>query len=258
MRKTSDIAALAILLAFACVSLAQQQPPPPAPPAQTSPQTATPQVAQAQPSAPTPRGGLNVVVLDPGHGGADPGARGASGVIEKDVTFVLAKVVQLRLEHQGFRVVLTRQADENPSFDDRAATANAERGAIFISLHVASMGAPGTATAFYMPPAPAATKPAPEGLVRWQDAQQRYLAQSRKLAEFIQVQLGQKLRGSPESPQSAPVRQLRSVTAPAVAVELASVAVPDRKPLDAAAPDLAEAITRGVAAFKTTYDAGAN
>jgi N-acetylmuramoyl-L-alanine amidase len=204
------------------------------------------------------------VVLDPGHGGTDPGARGASGVIEKDVTLVLAKIVQQQLEHQGFRVVFTRQSDENPSFDDRAATANAEHNAVFISLHVASMGATGTATAFSLPATGApksGAEAAPEaagGLVRWRDAQQKYLAQSRKLAEFIQVQLGQKLRGSPEVPLSAPVRQLRSVTAPAVAVELASVAVADRKPLDAAAAALAEAITRGVAAFKTTHESGAN
>ena len=84
------------------------------------------------------------------------------------------------------------------------------------------------------------------------------MAQSRKLADFIQVQLGQKLRGSPEVPQAAAVRQLRSVTAPAVAVELASVAVADRKPLDQAAPALAEAVARAVAAFKVTYEAGAN
>ncbi len=202
-----------------------------------------------------------MVVLDPGHGGTDPGARGTSGIIEKDVTLVLARIVQQQLEHQGFRVVLTRQqADENPSFDDRAAIANAERGAVFVSLHVSSIGAAGTATAFYLPALPAITTKPGEAppLIRWEDAQQKYLPQSRKLAEFIQVQLGQKLRGSPEVPQAAAVRQLRSVTAPAVAVELASVAVADRKPLDQAAPALAEAVARAVAAFKTTYEAGAN
>lgn len=228
--------------------LAQQAPPP-------APQTAAP-AAQA----PAPRQTLSVVVLDPGHGGTDPGARGASGIIEKDVTLSLARAVQAQLERQGFRVVLTRQADENPTFDERAATANAERGAIFVSLHVASMGAAGTATAFYLPAMPAfTTKPGEVSpLVRWEKAQQKYLPQSRKLAELIQVQLGQKLRGSPEVPQAAAVRQLRSVTSPAVAVELASVAVADRKPLDQAAPALAEAVARAVAAFKVTYEAGAN
>jgi hypothetical protein len=47
------------------------------------------------------------------------------------------------------------------------------------------------------------------------------------------------------------------VTSPAVAVELSSVAVAERKPLDRAAPALAEAVARAVAAFKTAYEAGA-
>ena len=91
---------------------------------------------------------------------------------------------------------------------------------------------------------------------RWRDAQQAYAAQSRKLAEFIQIQLGQKLRGSAEVPQAAAVRQLRSVTSPAVAVELSSVAAADRRPLDQAAPALAEAVARAVAAFKAAYEVG--
>ncbi|MBI1738753.1 MAG: N-acetylmuramoyl-L-alanine amidase, partial [Acidobacteria bacterium] len=204
---------------------------------------------------------LSVVVLDAGHGGTDSGARGESGIVEKEVTLLLARAVQAQLEQQGFRVVLTRQADEGPTIDERAAMANAQHGAVFISLHVSSIGTAGTAMAFYMPAAPASdTKPGPEAsgrpLVRWQDAQQSYAAQSRKLAELIQVQLGQKLRGSAEVPQAVAVRQLRSVTSPAVAVELSSVAVADRKPLDQVTPALAEAVARAVAAFKAAYEAG--
>jgi len=195
-------------------------------------------------------------VLDPGHGGTDAGARGASGIQEKDVAMALARALQARLEQQGFRVVLTRQADEGPSIDDRAALANAQRGAVFISLHVSSIGAPGTAMTFYLPPSGDAPQQKPSPLVRWLDAQQAYISQSRKLAEFIQVQIGQKLRGSAEVPKAAAVRQLRSVTAPAVAVELNSVAVADRKPLDAAIQPLAEAVARAVASFKAVYEAG--
>jgi len=233
------------------VLLAQQAPPPATP----APQTAVPPVAQT----PTPRQPLNIVVLDPGHGGTDSGARGGSGIVEKEVTMSLARTVQAQLELQGFRVVLTRQPDEGPTIDERAATANAQRGAVFISLHVSSIGAVGTAMAFYMPTSGANPVPETSGrpLVRWQEAQQAYAAQSRKLAELIQIQLGQKLRGSAEVPQAVAVRQLRSVTSPAVAVELSSVAAADRKPLDQAAPALAEAVARAVAAFKAAYEAGA-
>jgi N-acetylmuramoyl-L-alanine amidase len=232
------------------VLLAQQ-----APPATPAPQTAAPPVAQASATKQT----LSVVVLDPGHGGTDSGARGGSGIVEKEVTMSLARAVQTKLEQQGFQVVLTRQPDEGPTLDERAATANAQRGAVFISLHVSSIGAVGTAMAFYMPSGEAKPGPDTSGrpLVRWQEAQQAYAAQSRKLAELIQIQLGQKLRGSVEVPQAVAVRQLRSVTSPAVAVELSSVAVADRKPLDQAAPALAEAVARAVAAFKAAYEAGA-
>jgi N-acetylmuramoyl-L-alanine amidase len=237
------------LCAAALVLLAQQAPPPATP----VPQTTAP-AAQAPAARPT----LNVVVLDPGHGGTDSGARGGSGIVEKEVTMSLARAVQAQLEQQGFRVVLTRQPDEGPTMDERAATANAQRGAVFISLHVSSIGAVGTAMAFYMPSAPASEAKSGEAspLVRWQDAQQAYAARSRKLAELIQIQLGQKLRGSAEVPQAVAVRQLRSVTSPAVAVELSSVAVAERKLLDQATPALAEAVARAVAAFKTAYEAG--
>jgi len=237
--------------AAAMVLLAQQAPPPATP---AVPQTAAPPVAQT----PTPRQPLNIVVLDPGHGGTDSGARGGSGIVEKEVTMSLARAVQAKLEQQGFQVVLTRLPDEGPTLDERAATANAQRGAVFISLHVSSIGAVGTAMTFYMPSN--GTNPVSETsgrpLVRWRDAQQAYAAQSRKLAELIQIQLGQKLRGSAEVPQAVAVRQLRSVTAPAVAVELSSVSAADRRPLDQAAPALAEAVARAVASFKTAYEAG--
>ena len=201
-------------------------------------------------------------MLDPGHGGTDAGARGGSGIVEKDVAMSMARVVQAQLERQGFRVVLTRQADEDPSIDERAALANAQRGAVFISLHVSSIGPAGTAMAFYMPAAPPGesnpgSRNLSSPLVRWQDAQQSNVPQSRKLAELIQIQLGQKLRGSAEVPQAVAVRQLRSVTAPAVAVELSSVAVAERKLLDQAAPALAEAVARAVASYKAAYEAGA-
>ncbi len=255
MRLVKPILSLGVLCAAAVVLLAQQAPPPATP----ASQTAAPPAAQA----PLPRQTLNVVVLDPGHGGTDAGARGENGILEKDVTLSLAHAVQAILERQGFRVVLTRQADENPAFDERAALANAQRGAVFISLHVASTGATGTAVAYYIPAthgseAKHGAEDSGAPLVRWQEAQQPFAAQSRKLAELLQVQLGQHLRGSPEVPLAVAGRQLRSVTAPAVAVELASVAVTDRKPLDQAAPTLAEAVARAVAAFKTVYEAGAN
>ena len=94
-------------------------------------------------------------------------------------------------------------------------------------------------------------------LVRWDRAQQGYLDLSRKLAELIQIQMAQRFRGSAEIPTAAAVRQLRTIAAPAVAIEVSSVSLPDRVLLDKMAPVLADGVARAVAAFRLVYEAGA-
>ena len=221
-----------------------------------------PQVPQptAPPPAP-PRNTLAVVILDPAHGGADQGARGSSGIAESDIVLSFARLLRISLEAQGLRVILTRQANEDPSFDDRSKTANSRRGAIFITLHVSSTGPAGTVRVYSLPQdggptvTPAANPPRPV-LVRWNRAQQGYLDLSRKLAELIQIQMAQRFRGSAETPTTAGVRQLRTVAAPAVAIEVSSVILPSRAPLDKLAPVLADGVARAVAAFRLVYEAG--
>jgi N-acetylmuramoyl-L-alanine amidase len=234
-------------------------------PAQASQQPAQPAAQQAtsQPAqqAATPRNTLAVVVLDPAHGGADQGARGSSGIAESDVVLGFARLLRISLEAQGLRVLLTRQANEDPSFDDRSRIANAQRGAIFITLHVSSTGPAGTVRVYSLPqdaaPALAAAySPTRPALIRWNNAQQGFLDSSRKLAELIQIQMGQRFRGSAETPAAATVRQLRTVAAPAVAIEVSSVSLPDRAPLDKMAPVLADGVARAVTAFRTVYEAG--
>jgi N-acetylmuramoyl-L-alanine amidase len=197
-------------------------------------------------------------VIDPAHGGTDSGARGAAGALEKDIVLVFARVLRTELQRQGFRVVLTREADADVSLGVRAAIANGPRRGIFISLHVASLGPAGTARAYYFPPPAGDAEPVGQGnrLVPWERAQEMFSALSRRLAELVQVQLGQKLRGSPEAPAAAAVRQLRIVAAPAIAVEVSSITV-ERKELEQMARAMAEAIARGVAAFVSAYREGA-
>ena len=60
-----------------------------------------------------------------------------------------ATATKKALEAQGFQVILTREGNDNPaSFDDRSARANAQRGAVFITLHIASTGLTGTARVY--------------------------------------------------------------------------------------------------------------
>lgn len=88
-----------------------------------------------KPKVPAP--GLRKIVLDPGHGGKDPGAIGVGGVAEKDIVLSLAKKLAKKLKQEmGVKVVLTRQDDTFIPLEDRTAIANAEEADLFVSLHV--------------------------------------------------------------------------------------------------------------------------
>ena len=84
-----------------------------------------------------PVSGLRRIVLDPGHGGKDPGAIGVRGAAEKDVVLSVAKKLAKKLKAEmGIEVVLTRRDDSFIPLEDRTAIANAEDADLFISLHV--------------------------------------------------------------------------------------------------------------------------
>jgi len=209
-----------------------------------------PQYPPSNPAVPV-RTSLNIVVLDPAHGGTDPGARGAQGIRESDLVLDLTTQVRRALEAQGFQVLQTRSSNENPSFDDRSAIANAQRGAVFVTLHIASSGLPGTARVYVMPDMPSRANDG--GILSWDLAQGAYVSLSRKFGEAVQGQLAQRFKGSPSNVQTASVRQLRTTAAPAIAVEIASVSVQDRSDLDKMMPGVADAIARGLAAFRPSY-----
>jgi N-acetylmuramoyl-L-alanine amidase len=198
-----------------------------------------------------PRGGLSTVVLDPAHGGVDLGARGTEGIRESEVLLVFAAEVRKALEAQGFQVVMTREGNDNPSFDDRSARANAQHGAVFVTLHIASTGVASTARVYVVPDIPPSSDTT--GLIPWDRAQGPFVGLSHKLGDFVQAELAKRFRGSPDTALVAPVRQLRTTAAPAIAVEISSVTVPDRTDLDRMVPGVAEAIAHGIVAFKPSY-----
>ena len=213
----------------------------------TSPSTTN----QSPTTTPLVQSGLNIVVLDPAHGGTDPGARGTGGIRESNLVLELTAQIRRALEEQGFQVLQTRQGDENPSFDDRSAMANAQRGAVFVTLHISSTGLPGTVRTYISADLPTATDAT--GLIPWDRAQAPFLELSRKLGDSVQGLLAQRFKGCPAWAQPASVRQLRTTAAPAIAVEISSVSVDDRVDLDRMAPGVADAIARGVVAFKPSY-----
>ena len=84
-----------------------------------------------------PVSGIRKIVLDPGHGGKDPGAIGAGGIAEKDIVLAVAKKLERKLKQEmGVEVVLTRRDDRFIPLEDRTAIANAEGADLFVSLHM--------------------------------------------------------------------------------------------------------------------------
>ena len=56
---------------------------------------------------------MDLVVIDSGHGGSDPGKIGLNNLLEKDINLAIAKKLKVCLEKAGFEVVMTREADES-------------------------------------------------------------------------------------------------------------------------------------------------
>jgi len=189
---------------------------------------------------------LRVLVLDPGHGGADSGFV-ATGLREKDLTLQLARLVRARVAARlpNVKVVLTRDNDADPSTLQRVELANRVRGDLYLSLHFD--GVPGTTargvTATVAPPLGFDAETAyggegglrgpsggrPLALVPWRDAAGRYASDSRGVAELLLAALsaGEEAR---TRLRQARVLPLEGANMPAVMLECGMLSNPiDRK-----------------------------
>lgn len=100
--------------------------PPPVPPTRTPQSTRT----KTKP----------MIIIDPGHGGVDPGAIGTNGVHEKRVALALSKELKKQLEASGqYRVKMTRHDDTFIKLSDRVKYARKHSGDLFISIHADSL-----------------------------------------------------------------------------------------------------------------------
>jgi N-acetylmuramoyl-L-alanine amidase len=81
--------------------------------------------------------GVKTVVIDPGHGGGQPGCVGKSGLREKDITLDVAlRLRKILREEAGLEAVLTRESDITVPLEDRTVIANQKRADLFVSIHV--------------------------------------------------------------------------------------------------------------------------
>jgi len=112
--------------------------PPPSPPPSTSPLDSllTPSPPPKPSAPPSPK--KPVVVLDPGHGGKDPGAIGYKGLKEKRIVLDVALRVGRILKKKGIHVVYTRKDDQYLTLEERTLIANREEADLFVSIHANS------------------------------------------------------------------------------------------------------------------------
>ncbi|MFN4217094.1 MAG: N-acetylmuramoyl-L-alanine amidase [Brevinematales bacterium] len=82
---------------------------------------------------------IKTVILDPGHGGKDPGGIGKGGIKEKEIVLQVARNLKEELEKMGYRVLLTRSLDRYVSLSERVELAydrwNGGEGSLFVSIH---------------------------------------------------------------------------------------------------------------------------
>jgi len=219
-------------------------------PAQAPESSAAPPPAAAPPVLTPSKGGVQTVVLDPGHGGDDSGVRGAGGTLEKQVTLEVARRLKTVLEaRMGVRVVLTRDDDRLVAPDERTATANNAKGDLFVSLHMSSSPAPATtgATVYFMrldregeetrreAGAQALSLPVLGGgtrvieTIRWDLAQARHVDDSGRLANLLAAALEGHVPTMPQPVQSAPLRVLAGLNMPAVLFEMGYLTNPGQE-----------------------------
>lgn len=94
-----------------------------------------PKPAQARRTSTANPAAARLIVIDAGHGGADPGAVASSNIYEKHITLPAAKALQLLLDERGFKAVLSRRSDKYLSLAARAQAAQDMEADLFVSLH---------------------------------------------------------------------------------------------------------------------------
>jgi N-acetylmuramoyl-L-alanine amidase len=206
------------------------------------------------------RGGVpqTVIVIDPGHGGAEHGAVGPTGLMEKNVTLELAtRLRQLLQQERSINVVLTRDEDRQLGLDERTAIANHNQADLFLSIHLNASrrsGARGAETYYLSTDATddeARTLAALENrsydvgdgssisksdgndsdlkLVLWDLAQNQFLAESSLLAERMQTQFNLLTGTRDRGVRQAPFRVLMGATMPAVLIEVGFISNADEE-----------------------------
>jgi len=228
-------------------------------------------------AAPARTQDLRTIVIDPGHGGLETGAKGRFGNLEKDITLAVSLKLKALIEKDmDFEVVLTRDRDVDVSNENRSAIANNHKAGLFISIHAngaVQRKAAGSETFFLSLNATdedtrrlaylennstdLQTRIDPSSdndlmMILWDMAQNAYIKQSSRLAELVQGELDAMLGTRNRGIKQAPFKVLTGVACPAILVETAFISNPDEEQKlasDEFQTKVAEAIYRGLSLF---------
>jgi len=226
---------------------------------------------------------LDTIVIDPGHGGKDPGAT-ANGLYEKDIVLDVAHKLGDYVENRlNVNVVYTREDDRFIPLEERGHMANEAGAKLFISLHVNAArahAAHGTETYFLGPSKTEAAEKVMErensvikyedntqkyedydeqALVRQTLTQSAYMRQSEKLASLVQNQFEERVSRKNRGVHQAGFYVLWSASMPSVLVEMGFLTNPREARFlksDKGQTYLASALFRAVRAYKKDYEKG--
>lgn len=224
---------------------------------------------------------LRTIVIDPGHGGEETGAKGPGGALEKDVALSVARRLKSMLEGRlGLRVLMTRDADIAVPLEQRASMANNNKADLFVSIHAnasvrsvasgaevffLSLGeyqrdqAAAPNTAQHMLPLFGGGSRDVE-LILWETAQSRHITESSYLAQMLEDELRKRVTMSGRAIQQAPFRVLIGANMPAVLVETGFITNPDEEKLLTSSGhqnELAEALFESIVRFRAYREGGA-
>jgi len=208
-------------------------------------------VSLASTAVSPPAGRKLKLIIDPGHGGEDPGAIGPTGLREKDIVLdVGLRLRDLAAEKLGMEAVMTRADDRFVPLKERAAIANRAKGDLFVSIHAnASLhGRCDGFETFYLSQE-ASDNEAREAVIRensslqleavekrqadliksilWDMVQTEYIDESSLLASLIQEELARVQRVTNRGVKTAPFYVLMGAAMPAVLVEVAFISHPE-------------------------------
>ena len=226
---------------------------------------------------------IDVIVVDPGHGGEDEGAIGQSGTKEKDINLKISKKLKTLLEKAGFEVILTRDDDRFIPLSDRTKIANEAGADMFVSIHCNASEKNKNARghlSFFLSDAKTDQARAAAALensaIRFENqnsqrgyvsdidfilldmVQNEFLKESADLAALIEQSIDKDTKIENRGVDQAGFFVLNKAYMPSVLVETAFISnKQDEKMLksDKTQENIAEAITEAIKSFKTKYEA---